>query len=134
MGGEAGYKRRAQLRRIDLGGFGSPSQEWFVDVRSWTMSFQLFGQARGIRKPSGRLLGWRRFSLGIGGRHAELAHIHGDGIEVRVPGTELGDDWEFPACGRSWMFVEEIPPASHLDIVGIQPSTYRRLQKDQAYW
>ena len=91
-----------------------------MEVRSWTMLFQLFGQARGISKPSGRLLGWRRFSPGIGGRHAELAHIHGDGIEVRVSGTEFGDDWESPACGRSWMFVEEIPPASHLDIVELK--------------
>ena len=73
-----------------------------------------------VSQPAGRLLGWCRLSPGIRGGHAELAHVHGDRIEVRISGAKLLDDWELPAGGGRRMFVEKVSSTPHLDIVELK--------------
>jgi len=84
------------------------------------MSLKLFGEAGRVSEPTGWLLGRCRLSPGVRGGHADLAHVHGDRIQVRVPGTELRNNWEPPAGSGCRVFVEEVSSTSHLDIVELK--------------
>ena len=91
-----------------------------MGVCAWAMSLKLFCEAGRVSEPTGWLLGRCRLSPGIRGGHAELAHVHGDRIEVRISGAKLLDDWELPAEGSRRVLVEKVSPTPHLDIVELK--------------
>ena len=49
-----------------------------------------------------------------------MAHIGGDGVQMRVSRAKLGYPWESPAGNLRWVFVEEISSISDLNAMELR--------------